>query len=591
VKSFGRGVAMASWFRGLRIKLLLLVILPTAVIGILGGLGYYSIHFLRDDLHIMGAEKLPQSAAIGIMEGSVQGVERALWIWHAADDNMALRAGAADQIGTLVESFEKAKTQFESTSIGEEEKKVWEGVNSNWPEVKKVIAAASEKLQLNTPAGDLAAKEILLSEMRQKLGAIGRALAKLSESNILSVKEVSQDALDFASKGLAIIGLIVGGGMLLTVGFGVFVAWKLSHQLSIIVSHLSGSADKVGVASHQLSAAGQKLSSGASQAASSLEETVASIEELSSMVKQNADNSKEAGALSQSARDSAEEGEREVQQLISAMGEISQSSRKIEEIINVIDDIAFQTNLLALNAAVEAARAGDQGRGFAVVAEAVRTLAQRSSEAAKDINGLIKESVNKVDRGTNIADRSGSVLKQIVVNSKKVADLNAEIAMASREQASGLSQISQAMNQLDTATQSNASSAEETASTSDQLSGESQQLRSQVMELVNVVEGQNVLPPTSKGSDETAKSSTHKSHVSNDKSSGAIVKYTASGPKAKATHSTASGNHSGHGPKAANNVVPLKKPSSGSSVAHQMIPFGDEEDFGSGAKIGNLSDF
>lgn len=207
------------------------------------------------------------------------------------------------------------------------------------------------------------------------------------------------------------------------------------------------------------------------------------------MVKLNADHAREASTLSLTSRSSAEKGESEINQLITAMTDISQSSKKIEDIINVIDDIAFQTNLLALNAAVEAARAGEQGKGFAVVADAVRNLAQRSAGAAKEIAVLIKESVSKIERGSKIADNSGTVLKEIVTSVKKVADLNNEIASASQEQANGLSQINKAMNQLDQATQGNAASAEEAASSSEQMAAQARILQDLVAELVGVVDG------------------------------------------------------------------------------------------------------
>jgi hypothetical protein len=277
------------------------------------------------------------------------------------------------------------------------------------------------------------------------------------------------------------------------VSLSVALTWwfsaRLGNNLAQITRRISTTSAQVMAGSEQLTTASQSLSSTATQAASSLEETVSSIEELSTMVKQNADNATEAANLSKNSRESADEGETEIKRLIEAMNEISHSSKKIEDIINVIDDIAFQTNLLALNAAVEAARAGDQGKGFAVVAEEVRNLAQRSASAAKDITDLIKENVSKIDAGVKMADQGGKVLKNIVVSVRKVADLNNEIASASREQAHGLDQISQAMAQLDQVTQTNAASAEEVASSSEEMSNQGIALQSLVEELNSIVYG------------------------------------------------------------------------------------------------------
>ncbi len=263
----------------------------------------------------------------------------------------------------------------------------------------------------------------------------------------------------------------------------------IARVLSGLSERLADGGKKVLSGSTQLTGASQTVSSGAVESASALEETVSSVEELSSMVKQNADNAKQAADLSHISTNSAVAGEAEIKKLTQAMGDISESSKKIEEIINVIDDIAFQTNLLALNAAVEAARAGEQGKGFAVVAEAVRNLAQRSSAAAKDITGLIKDSVTRIENGSKIADNSGNVLKEIVSSVKKVGDINNEIASASAEQANGIAQISKAMNELDSSTQQNAAASEEMAASADQMSHQAKNLEDIVMELSALVYG------------------------------------------------------------------------------------------------------
>jgi methyl-accepting chemotaxis protein len=233
-------------------------------------------------------------------------------------------------------------------------------------------------------------------------------------------------------------------------------------------------------ASQQLAAAAEAIASGAQEQAASLEETSASLEEITATVRQSADNAKEASQLASGSKDSAEKGRSVVASAVTAMEEINAASAKISEIISTIDEIAFQTNLLAVNAAVEAARAGEQGRGFAVVASEVRSLAQRSAGAAKEIKGLIQDSLKKVERGSELVNRSGETLQGIVSSVTRVTDIVGEIAAASEEQSTGVEQVNTAMTQMDQVTQSNAAQTEELSSTAQSLSDQATRL----MELV-----------------------------------------------------------------------------------------------------------
>ncbi len=243
-----------------------------------------------------------------------------------------------------------------------------------------------------------------------------------------------------------------------------------------MVSEIRASASHISSAANEISQGNTDLSQRTEEQASSLEETASSMEELTSTVKQNADNSRQANQLAASARDQAQEGGEVISSTISAMEEINSASKKIEDIIGVIDEIAFQTNLLALNAAVEAARAGEQGRGFAVVASEVRSLAQRSAAAAKEIKALIKDSVEKVEEGTRLVDDSGQTLGEIVNSVRKVSDIIAEIAAASSEQSAGIEQVNKAITQLDEVTQQNAALVEEAAAASESMDDQARSL-------------------------------------------------------------------------------------------------------------------
>ena len=232
-------------------------------------------------------------------------------------------------------------------------------------------------------------------------------------------------------------------------------------QLTGIVARIQEASGAIGTASSEIASGNNDLSRRTEQQAANLEETAASMEELTSTVRQNADHARQANQLAIGAANVASQGGDVVSQVVTTMAEIEKSSRKIGDIISVIDGIAFQTNILALNAAVEAARAGEQGRGFAVVASEVRTLAQRSAQAAKEIKGLIDDSTNKVSDGASLAGQAGKTMGEIVSSVQRVTDIMSEIAAASQEQASGIEQVNQTITQMDETTQQNAALVEE----------------------------------------------------------------------------------------------------------------------------------
>ena len=271
-------------------------------------------------------------------------------------------------------------------------------------------------------------------------------------------------AMEFRADGRSETGLLLGA------------LHEMKTRLASIVGNVRGNAEGVATASAQISQGNNDLSSRTEQQASALQQTAASMEELGATVRQNADNAKQADQLARGASTVAVQGGEVVGQVVETMKGINDSSKKVADIIGVIDSIAFQTNILALNAAVEAARAGEQGRGFAVVASEVRSLAQRSAEAAKEIKSLIAASVDRVDQGSALVDRAGVTMREVVASIRRVTDIVAEISAASSEQSNGVTQIGEAVAQMDQATQQNAALVEQSAAAAESLKTQAHQL-------------------------------------------------------------------------------------------------------------------
>jgi methyl-accepting chemotaxis protein len=261
--------------------------------------------------------------------------------------------------------------------------------------------------------------------------------------------------------------------------------------LKSIVSNVRRGSEGVATASAEIAQGNHDLSARTEQQASALEQTAASMEQLGSTVKQNADSARQANQLSMTASAVAVSGGEVVGQVVQTMKGINDASRKISDIISVIDGIAFQTNILALNAAVEAARAGDQGRGFAVVASEVRSLAGRSAEAAKEIKSLISASVDRVEQGTALVDKAGETMTEVVSSIQRVTEIMGHISHASSEQSSGVSQVGEAVGQMDQATQQNAALVEQMAAAASSLKAQAQELV-QVVAVFRLEDGESV---------------------------------------------------------------------------------------------------
>ncbi|MGO4220312.1 methyl-accepting chemotaxis protein [Lysobacter sp. TAF61] len=357
-----------------------------------------------------------------------------------------------------------------------------------------IINAAGERLGSVVEWGDLTAEVAVEAEIASivqaavegdfshRIALNGKdGFVKLLAEGINQLLETNAAALDDVVRVLSALAQgdltqTIDGDYRGTLGRMKDDANSTVAQLSRIVGEIRQGSDAISAAAGEIAAGNNDLSQRTEQQAASLEETASSMEELTSTVRQNADNARQANQLALGAADVASQGGQVVGRVVDTMSAINTASKKIVDIIGVIDGIAFQTNILALNAAVEAARAGEQGRGFAVVAAEVRSLAQRSAGAAKEIKQLITDSVNKVEEGSTLVDQAGRTMGEIVTSVKRVTDIIADITAASLEQSTGIEQVNQAVTQMDEGTQQNAALVEEASAAARSLEQQSEQL-------------------------------------------------------------------------------------------------------------------
>ena len=462
-----------KWFQKLsaRAKLLLAFSVVSAILGGVAAFALYKMGDINDALHTVDSRDI--TGLHGAYEANLQMADmRRLARDVLMETNHEAVQGKKAAADKIIAAFEEACKEVEPTMITPEGKAAIEVVKEGYPHYS---AGCYELI-------DLAAQgkhEEALATLK-KVGAVGLKLTDdLNKMCALKMEMTKRTATagaeTYRSAWIAVVASISVG-----VGLSLLFGWLIARWFTKALLSVSEIADSVAAASHQLASAAEELSSGAQEQASSLEETASSLEQITGTIQQNADNAQQANQLAGNSRSVAEKGGDVVSRAVQGMSEINVASKKIADIITAIDEIAFQTNLLALNAAVEAARAGEQGRGFAVVAGEVRNLAQRSAAAAKEIKGLIQDSVAKVENGSELVNRSGQTLAEIVTSVKRVTDIVSEIAAASREQSGGIEQVNKAVTQMDQVTQANASETEE-------LSGTAQELASQAARLQQLV--------------------------------------------------------------------------------------------------------
>ncbi|MCI1003421.1 methyl-accepting chemotaxis protein [Herbaspirillum sp. C7C8] len=409
-------------------------------------------------------------------------LDKAFATYEKEDLTDATDADLLKEVRKRVAAYEDLRTKLIAQALTDQAAAL-AGLESSQPVADAMMSALEEHKKYNVKLGQTAAQTasdtknqatavalIISALMAVVIGCIGVLLAR----NIGNSLRMAVSTAEAVAQGDLTLRISTASND--EIGQLQRALGSMVSNLSNVVTEVRASVNTIAVASGEIAAGNIDLSSRTEQQAGSLEETASAMEELTSTVKQNADNARQANQMADAASHVATEGGQVVGHVVTTMVDINEASRKIVDIISVIDGIAFQTNILALNAAVEAARAGEQGRGFAVVASEVRTLAQRSAAAAKEIKELIDNTVAKVDEGSRLVEQAGSTMEQVVSSVKRVTDVVSEITAASSEQSDGIGQVNQAITLMDEATQQNAALVEEAAAASKSLQDQADRL-------------------------------------------------------------------------------------------------------------------
>jgi len=503
----------------LRGRLLSIALAGLAACVLVGGIAFVNIRSLGAAEAAVSDDATPSLLITAKINDAVSNIREKQLKVVLAQGQQQVAADEAD-MGRFIAAMQPLAADYEKRVDNDEERKLFGAVRGKFDEFVKHANATLADVKSGDPAKLETARALARSAGSKLFDELGTAIDELSAFNEKAVAQTHAEAQVTASRAATMLigAMVLAAAVLLVLALSVIrglvrqiggepedaallaravaqgdltthIALRagdsdsvmaqlaaMQGSLSKIVGSVRINAEGLATTSAEIAQGNSDLSGRTEQQASALEETAASMEELSSTVKQNADNARQANQLAMGASGVAIEGGAVVAQVVDTMKGINDSSKKIVDIIGVIDGIAFQTNILALNAAVEAARAGEQGRGFAVVASEVRSLAQRSADAAKEIKGLIGQSVDRVEAGSRLVQDAGSTMGEIVVSVKRVTDMISEISAASNEQSQGIGQVNVAVNQLDQMTQQNAALVEESAAAAESLKDQAQRL-------------------------------------------------------------------------------------------------------------------
>ncbi|WP_305878727.1 methyl-accepting chemotaxis protein [Aquabacterium sp. CECT 9606] len=489
-----------------------LALLVSIIVG-LSGLALWQMGKMRTSTYEITSNWLPSVSLVNAMNTNTSDF-RLGEVRHVLSTDDAEMAQIEKDIAVVKAGFDKNHDAYIKLISSDEERKLYESFAADW---KSYLAMHEQLIAASRKNETERARVILNKETLPVYDRFSATLLKLVELNNKggADESVTADRAYAQARTSLLVGVVAALGIAVVAGWWLVrsIARPLANavtaadraaagdftqaiqadgddeaaqvlkalarmqvNLTNVVSGVRANSESVSTASAQIAQGNQDLSQRTEEQASALQQTAATMEQLNTTVRNNADNAKQANQLAQGASEIAAQGGEVVGQVVTTMQGISDSSRKIGDIIGVIDGIAFQTNILALNAAVEAARAGEQGRGFAVVASEVRTLAQRSAEAAKEIKTLIGRSVEQVEQGTVLVDQAGKTMGEIVGSIRRVSDIVAEISSASQEQSDGITQVGNAVGQMDQVTQQNAALVEESAAAAESLKGQAQQL-------------------------------------------------------------------------------------------------------------------